>query len=57
MYDIEGNKDHICIRDNLFNCRQPHHHIHLKEKKHVLLKKWKETSAYWKLKDTIFKLF
>ena len=35
MYDIEGNKD-ICIHDNLFNCWQPHQHIHLKEKKQVL---------------------
>ena len=33
MYDTEGNKRHICIRDNLLNCRQPHQHIYLKEKK------------------------
>ena len=37
MYDIEGNKDHICIRDNLFNCRQPHQNINLEEKKLVLI--------------------
>ena len=36
MYDTEGNKHHPCIRDNLFNCRQPHQHINLKEKKQVL---------------------
>ena len=32
----KGNKPHPCIRDNLLNCRQPHHHIHLKEEKQVL---------------------
>ena len=37
MYDTEGNKDHICIRDHFFNCRQPHQHINLKEKKQVLI--------------------
>ena len=59
MYDTEGKKDHICIHDNnLFNCLQPHQHIHLKEKKQVLIiKKWKETFTYWKLKDEIFKSF
>ena len=36
MYDTEGNKRHICIRDNLFSCQQPQRHIHLKEKKQVL---------------------
>ena len=39
MYDTEGNKDQISIHDNFFNCRQPHQHIHLKEKKQVLKKK------------------
>ena len=37
MYDTEGNKDDICIHGNLLNCRQPHEHIHLKEKKQVLI--------------------
>ena len=32
MHDTEGNKHHTCIRDNLFNCRQPHQHTHLKGK-------------------------
>ena len=51
----EDNKDHVCNSDNLFNYRQPHQHIHLNEKKQVLIfKKWKETFTYWKLKDTIF---
>ena len=27
MYDTEGNRDHICIRDHFFNCRQPHQHL------------------------------
>ena len=36
MYDTKGNKHHLCIRDILFNYRQVHHHIHLKEKKQVL---------------------
>ena len=34
MCDIEGNK-RICILDNLFDCRQPHQHIHLNEKKQI----------------------
>ena len=43
MYDTEGNKDDICIHGNSLNCRQPHEHIHLKEKKQVLIiKKWKK---------------
>ena len=29
----EGNKHRVCIRDNYFDYRQPHQHIHLKEKK------------------------
>ena len=33
MYDTEENEHHIHIIDNLLNCRQPHQHIHLKEKK------------------------
>ena len=33
MYDTEGNKIRLFIRDKLFNCWQPHQHIHLKEKK------------------------
>ena len=37
MYDTDGNKDHICIRDNFLNCGKPHQHIHLKEKKQVLI--------------------
>ena len=53
MYDTEENKD-ICMYDNLFNCRQYHQHVHLKEKKHVLIiKKWKETYTYWKFIDKI----
>ena len=36
MYDIEGEKHHTCIRDNVFNWRRPHQPIHLKEKKQVL---------------------
>ena len=38
--NTEGNNDHICIRNNLFNCRQPHQHIHLKQNK----KQTKKTS-------------
>ena len=72
MYNTEGNKHRLCIRDNLLNCWQLHQHIHLKGKKQVLqcinskYFLWKETSAYWKFKDkilrikfkdTIFKLF
>ena len=34
MCNIEGNK-RICILDNLFDCRQPHQHIHLNEKKQI----------------------
>ena len=57
MYDTEGNKD-VWIPDSLFNCQQPHQHIHLKEKEQVLIiKKWKETFTYWKFNDKIFKLF
>ena len=37
MYDTKGNKHHLCTRNNLFNCRQPHYHIRLKEKKQALL--------------------
>ena len=33
----EDNKDHVCNSDNLFNYRQPHQHIHLNEKKQVLI--------------------
>ena len=40
MCDTEGNKD-ICILDNLFDCRQPHQHSQLKEKKQVSKKKIK----------------
>ena len=42
MYDCQcmmlhkGNKPHLCICDDLFSCRHPHHPIHLKEKKQVL---------------------
>ena len=36
MYITERNMHHLCIHDNLFNCRPPHQHIHLKEKKQVL---------------------
>ena len=36
MYDTERNMHHLCIHDNLFNCRPPHQHIRLKEKKQVL---------------------
>ena len=50
MYDTEGNVDHFCIHDNLFNCRSPHHHIHLKEKKQV---KRKEIILYGILKTVI----
>ena len=58
MYDTEGNKDDICIHGNLLNCRQPHEHIHLKEKKQVLIiKKWKETSTHCKFKGKVFNLF
>ena len=64
MCDTAGNKHHICIRDNLFNCPQTQQHIHLKVKKNtyssVLIRKcflWKETSTYWKFKDNIFDLF
>ena len=32
MYDTDGNKHHTCIRDNLFNCCQPHQRIHHKGK-------------------------
>ena len=57
MYDTEGNKD-VWIPDSLFNCQQPHQHIHLKEKEQVLIiKKWKETFTYWKFNNKIFKLF
>ena len=31
----KGNK-HLCVRDNLLSCPQPHHHIHLTEEKQVL---------------------
>ena len=34
MRDTEGSKN-ICILDYLFYCRQPHQHIHLKEKEQV----------------------
>ena len=58
MKCIAGNVMIFIFFSNLFNCRQPHQHIHLKEKKQVLIiKKWKETSTYWKFKDKIFKLF
>ena len=58
VYDTEGNKDHISIRDKVFNYWKPHQNIHLVEKKQVLIiKKWKETSTYWKLKNKNFKLF
>ena len=33
MCDNEGNKRNY-IFDNLFDCRQPHQHIHLKGKKY-----------------------
>ena len=47
VYDTEGNKDHISIRDKVFNYWKPHQNIHLVEKKQVLIiKKWKETSTY-----------
>ena len=36
MYDTKGNEHHIRILDNFLNCRQPHEHIHLKEKNLVL---------------------
>ena len=36
VYDTEGNKRHIYIRDNFFNCPQPHQLTQLKEKKQVL---------------------
>ena len=32
MHDPDANKHHTCIRDNLFNCRQPHECIHVKRK-------------------------
>ena len=32
MYDAEENKHRIHIIDNFLNYRQPHRHIHLKEK-------------------------
>ena len=35
MCDTAGNKHHICIRDNLFNCPQTQQHIHLKVKKNT----------------------
>ena len=63
MYDTKGNKQHLCVRDNLFNCRQPHHHIHLKEKEQVLqctnskILFVKRNFYFWKLKDKIIKLF
>ena len=31
MRNTEGN-EHICILDNLFNCRQPYQQIHLNER-------------------------
>ena len=37
MYDTAENKGHIYICDNLLNCQQPPQHIHLKEKKQVLI--------------------
>ena len=33
MYDTKGNKDHICIIDNLPDCEQPYQHIQLNGKK------------------------
>ena len=62
MCDTEGNK-HICIFDNLFDCRQPYQHIHPKEKKaNIAVYKFKkifgkETSTYSKRKEIIFNLF
>ena len=47
MYDTEGNVDHLCIHDNLFNCRSPHHHIHLKEKKQV-----KRKEIIWNIQNS-----
>ena len=35
MCDTEGNR-RICVLDNLFDCQQPHQHIHLKEKNHSI---------------------
>ena len=58
MYGCQCMIQDICIHDNLFNCRQPHQHIHLKQKKQVLIiKKWKETFTYLKFNDKFFKLF
>ena len=57
MGHTEENKDGF-IQNNLFSCQQPQQHIHVKEKKQVLIiKKWKETFTYWKFNDKIFKLF
>ena len=36
MHNTEVNKHRLCIRDNFFNCCQPHQHTHLKGKKQVL---------------------
>ena len=49
MYDTEENKYHIHIIDNLLNYRQPHQHIHLKEKKQELYCKNSKLTA--NLKD------
>ena len=36
VYNTEGNKNRLCIRENLLNCCQPHQHIQLTGKKQVL---------------------
>ena len=57
MCHTEENKDGF-IQNNLFSCQQPQQHIHLKEKKQVLIiKKWKETFTYWKFNDKSLSCF
>ena len=35
VYNTEGNKNRLFIRENLLNCCQPHQNIQLKGKKQV----------------------
>ena len=48
MYDSEENKD-VCIHDNLFSCQQPHQHIHLMNKKQVLIIKKQKNFHLFKI--------
>ena len=51
MDDSEGNEHDNQFGKNLFNCRQPHEHIHLKENKQVLqCNKFKNAFCKKKLK-------